>query len=126
MEYKIDFTKAYYGIKDNIVAGSDIEDFILEHYSTNKEEMAKVYLDSLTFAIKFLVGEERKHPLSVFDILDESTYNDSYMRLLDLIEYYIVKTVKAGYDVVRVVEVKKEDQQVILTVRSGDVHPTIG
>nr|DAQ33532.1 MAG TPA: hypothetical protein [Caudoviricetes sp.] len=126
MEYKIDFTKAYYGIKDNIVAGSDIEDFILEHYSTNKEEMAKVYLDSLTFAIKFLVGEERKHPLSVFDILDESTYNDSYMRLLDLIEYYIVSTVKAGYDVVRVVEVKKEDQQVILTVRSGDAHPTIG
>lgn len=126
MEYKIDFTKAYYGIKDNIVAGSDIEDFILEHYSTNKEEMAKVYLDSLTFAIKFLVGEERKHPLSVFDILDESTYNDSYMRLLDLIEYYIVNTVKAGYDVVRVVEVKKEDQQVILTVRSGDAHPTIG
>ncbi len=126
MEYKIDFTKAYYGIKDNIVAGSDIEDFILEHYSTNKEEMAKVYLDSLTFAIKFLVGEERKHPLSVFDILDESTYNDSYMRLLDLIEYYIVNTVKAGYDVVRVVEVKKEDQQVLLTVRSGDVHPTIG
>ena len=126
MEYKIDFTKAYYGIKDNIVAGSDIEDFILEHYSTNKEEMAKVYLDSLTFAIKFLVGEERKHPLSVFDILDESTYNDSYMRLLDLIEYYIVSTVKAGYDVVRVVEVKKEDQKVILTVRSGDAHPTIG
>lgn len=126
MEYKIDFTKAYYGIKDNIVAGSDIEDFILEHYSTNKEEMAKVYLDSLTFAIKFLVGEERKHTLSVFDILDEFTYNDSYMRLLDLIEYYIVNTVKAGYDVVRVVEVKKEDQQVILTVRSGDVHPTIG
>ena len=126
MEYKIDFTKAYYGIKDNIVAGSDIEDFILEHYSTNKEEMAKVYLNSLTFAIKFLVGEERKHPLSVFDILDESTYNDSYMRLLDLIEYYIVNTVKAGYDVVRVVEVKKEDQKVILTVRSGDVHPTIG
>lgn len=126
MEYKIDFTKAYYGIKDNIVAGSDIEDFILEHYSTDKEEMAKVYLDSLTFAIKFLVGEERKHPLSVFDILDESTYNDSYMRLLDLIEYYIVNTVKAGYDVVRVVEVKKEDQQVLLTVRSGDVHPTIG
>lgn len=126
MEYKIDFTKAYYGIKDNIVAGSDIEDFILEHYSTNKEEMAKVYLDSLTFAIKFLVGEEREHPLSVFDILDESTYNDSYMRLLDLIEYYIVKTVKAGYDVVRVVEVKKEDQQVIFTVRSGDEHPTIG
>lgn len=126
MEYKIDFTKAYYGIKDNIVAGSDIEDFILEHYSTNKEEMAKVYLDSLTFAIRFLVGEERKHPLSVFDILDESTYNDSYMRLLDLIEYYIVNTVKAGYDVVRVVEVKKEDQQVILTVRSGDAHPTIG
>lgn len=126
MEYKIDFTKAYYGIKDNIVAGSDIEDFILEHYSTNKEEMAKVYLDSLTFAIKFLVGEERKHPLSVFDILDESTYNDSYMRLLDLIEYYIVSTVKAGYDVVRVVEVKKEDQQVVLTVRSGDAHPTIG
>jgi hypothetical protein len=126
MEYKIDFTKAYYGIKDNIVAGSDIEDFILEHYSTDKEEMAKVYLDSLTFAIKFLVGEERKHPLSVFDILDESTYNDSYMRLLDLIEYYIVNTVKAGYDVVRVVEVKKEDQQVILTVRSGDEHPTIG
>lgn len=126
MEYKIDFTKAYYGIKDNIVAGSDIEDFILERYSTNKEEMAKVYLDSLTFAIKFLVGEERKHPLSVFDILDESTYNDSYMRLLDLIEYYIVSTVKAGYDVVRVVEVKKEDQQVILTVRSGDAHPTIG
>lgn len=126
MEYKIDFTKAYYGIKDNIVAGSDIEDFILEHYSTNKEEMAKVYLDSLTFAIKFLVGEERKHPLSVFDILDESTYNDSYMRLLDLIEYYIVNTVKAGYDVVRVVEVKKEDQQVLLTVRSGDAHPTIG
>ena len=126
MEYKIDFTKAYYGIKDNIVAGSDIEDFILEHYSTNKEEMAKVYLDSLTFAIKFLVGEERKHPLSVFDILDESTYNDSYMRLLDLIEYYIVSTVKAGYDVVRVVEVKKEDQQVILTVRREDVHPTIG
>lgn len=126
MEYRIDFTKVYYGIKDNIVAGSDIEDFILEHYSTNKEEMAKVYLDSLTFAIKFLVGEERKHPLSVFDILDESTYNDSYMRLLDLIEYYIVSTVKAGYDVVRVVEVKKEDQKVILTVRSGDVHPTIG
>lgn len=126
MEYKIDFTKAYYGIKDNIVAGSDIEDFILEHYSTNKEEMAKVYLDSLTFAIKFLIGEERKHPLSVFDILDESTYNDSYMRLLDLIEYYIVNTVKAGYDVVRVVEVKKEDQQVVLTVRSGDAHPTIG
>lgn len=126
MEYKIDFTKAYYGIKDNIVAGSDIEDFILEHYSTNKEEMAKVYLDSLTFAIKFLVGEERKHPLSVFDILDEFTYNDSYMRLLDLIEYYIVSTVKAGYDVVRVVEVKKEDQKVILTVRSGDEHPTIG
>lgn len=126
MEYKIDFTKAYYGIKDNIVAGSDIEDFILEHYSTNKEEMAKVYLDSLTFAIKFLVGEERKHPLSVFDILDESTYNDSYMRLLDLIEYYIVNTVKAGYDVVRVVEVKKEDQRVILTVRSGDEHSTIG
>lgn len=126
MEYKIDFTKAYYGIKDNMVAGSDIEDFILEHYSTNKEEMAKVYLDSLTFAIRFLVGEERKHPLSVFDILDESTYNDSYMRLLDLIEYYIVNTVKAGYDVVRVVEVKKEDQKVILTVRSGDVHPTIG
>ena len=126
MEYKIDFTKAYYGIKDNIVAGSDIEDFILEHYSTDKEEMAKVYLDSLTFAIKFLVGEERKHPLSVFDILDESTYNDSYMRLLDLIEYYIVNTVKAGYDVVRVVEVRKEDQQVTLTVRSGDAHPTIG
>ena len=125
MEYKIDFTKAYYGIKDNIVAGSDIEDFILEHYSTNKEEMAKVYLDSLTFAIKFLVGEERKHPLSVFDILDESTYNDSYMRLLDIIEYYIVNTVKAGYDVVRVVEVKKEDQKVTLTVRSGDAHPTI-
>lgn len=125
MEYEIDFTKAYHGIKDNMVAGSDIEDFILEHYSTNKEEMAKVYLDSLTFAIKFLVGEERKHPLSVFDILDESTYNDSYMRLLDLIEYYIVNTVKAGYDVVRVVEVKKEDQKVRLIVRSGDAHPTV-
>lgn len=119
-DFEINFTKPYRSLKDRIVAGSNIEDYILANYTTNKIELARVYEECLKLASRYLQGVEREEPVDLFSLLEEASFNDSFLKYTTMLEYYIIYTVGVDFKVVKVIEVKRDNENILLKVRRYD------
>lgn len=112
---EIDITRFRDKIKNFIIYDSDLEYFILSHYSTIKSKQADLYKLCLDRTIHSILGDETdKTGVELFSVIAENDFNNKFMSFMDFINLIITRSVHEINKEYKVVNVTNDDKLILL------------
>ena len=118
----IDITKYKDKIRNFIIYDSDLELYILSHYSTIKSKQAELYKECLDRTINHILGNETdKTGVELFSVIAENDFNSKFMKYLDFITLLISRSVKDINNEYKVTKVINNDK-LIITIEEDKVE----
>lgn len=111
-EIILDLSKYKIILERIIYSDLNIEEYILENFSTNKIEISEL-IKKIQIKILNDLNIKYDHHNDIFNIIDEPTFITKIVNLLDIIEYLIRSKVDIKFDIARFKNYKDKNNLII-------------
>ena len=108
---ELNLTSVQDKLKNRLVYGYDIEDYIVRNYSTDTAKIGDLYLKVVKKVQEHLIGQTNKETIELFEIVAEEDFNNRFAEIIDWLTMMVLRIVPANHTEAYVSQVIRDDKQ---------------